>query len=48
MEELDLQPGPALGQLLETLRESRASGQIDTRADALEFARQWLADQDQG
>jgi tRNA nucleotidyltransferase/poly(A) polymerase len=42
MKELDLQPGRVIGQLLEAIREGQATGKIDTRDQALEFARTHL------
>jgi hypothetical protein len=38
--ELDLQPGPALGQLLEELEAAQYAGEISTRQQALEVARE--------
>jgi tRNA nucleotidyltransferase (CCA-adding enzyme) len=35
------QPGPWVGQLLQELQEAQAWGQIQTRAEALSFARRW-------
>ena len=48
IEDLGLQPGPIVGELLEGLREARASGLIETRAEALDLARQLLAEKGQG
>ncbi|HEY2981383.1 MAG TPA: hypothetical protein VGJ22_09405, partial [Anaerolineales bacterium] len=42
MHELNLQAGPVLGKLLEVVREAQATGQVQTRLDALECARKWL------
>ena len=39
MKELNIQPGPQVGQLLEAIRENQAEGNIQTRAQALEFAK---------
>jgi tRNA nucleotidyltransferase/poly(A) polymerase len=39
MQELSLEPGPPVGELLEAIREAQATGQVATRAEALEFAR---------
>jgi tRNA nucleotidyltransferase/poly(A) polymerase len=39
MNELDLQPGRLVGQLLEAIRENQAAGKIETREQALTFAR---------
>lgn len=39
MKELDLPPGPKVGELLERLREAQAVGQVKNRADALELLR---------
>jgi tRNA nucleotidyltransferase/poly(A) polymerase len=39
MRELDLQPGRIIGQLLEAIREGQATGKVETRAQAFEFAR---------
>jgi poly(A) polymerase len=42
MRELDLQPGRIIGQLLEAIREGQATGRIETREQAMEFAREEL------
>ncbi|HXD09135.1 MAG TPA: HD domain-containing protein, partial [Anaerolineales bacterium] len=42
MRELNLQPGRIIGQLLEAIRESQAAGNIETREQALAFAREEL------
>lgn len=39
MRELDLEPGPRIGQILDALREAMAAGEIETREDALTLAR---------
>ena len=39
MRELNLEPGPVIGQLLEAIREEQAVGKIETREQALIFAR---------
>ncbi|MEW6286406.1 MAG: HD domain-containing protein [Chloroflexota bacterium] len=44
MKELNLQPGRIIGQLLEAIQEAQATGKINTREEALHFARNWLAD----
>lgn len=38
---LGAKPGPWVGQLLQALQEAQAAGQIQTRAEALSFARRW-------
>ena len=38
-----LKPGPHIGELLETVRESQASGEIATREEALDFVRSKLS-----
>jgi poly(A) polymerase len=43
MRELDLQPGPQIGQLLESLREAQATGKVSTREQALTLAREQMA-----
>jgi poly(A) polymerase len=43
MKELALQPGPAIGQLLEAIREAQAAGTVLDRGSALDFARDWTA-----
>ena len=48
IKELDLQPGPLIGSLLEHIREAQAAGEVKTRADALEFARQRLKELSEG
>jgi tRNA nucleotidyltransferase/poly(A) polymerase len=42
LKELSLQPGPKIGELLETLREAQAIGEISTRAEALAWAKSLL------
>jgi len=42
MHELNLQPGRIIGQLLEVIRESQATGKVETREQALQFAREEL------
>ena len=44
MRELGLKPGALLGVLLEAVREAQADGEVSTREEALELARQRLAD----
>ena len=41
MRELNLEPGRIVGQLLEAIREGQATGQIETRQQALDFARRY-------
>ena len=43
MKEVGLTPGPAVGQLLESIRENQAAGKIEDREQALAFAREELA-----
>jgi tRNA nucleotidyltransferase/poly(A) polymerase len=40
--ELELTPGPVIGELLEAIREGQATGKIESRDQAIEFARVWL------
>lgn len=40
--ELNLEPGPVIGQLLEAIREGQATGKISTREEAVRFSRVWL------
>ena len=40
MQELNLQPGRIIGQLLEAIREGQATGKISTREEAIAFARE--------
>jgi tRNA nucleotidyltransferase/poly(A) polymerase len=42
MSELNLKPGKVIGQLLESIRENQAAGKIETREQALAFAREEL------
>jgi hypothetical protein len=37
--ELDIAPGPAIGEILEALCEAQAIGEIQTRSEALSLAR---------
>ncbi len=41
MRELNLEPGRVVGQLLEAIREGQATGKIENREQALDFARQY-------
>jgi tRNA nucleotidyltransferase/poly(A) polymerase len=43
MQELGLQPGRIVGQLLEAIREGQATGKVATREEAIQYARSWLA-----
>ncbi len=43
MKELNLKPGPVVGQLLEAIRENQAAGKIENREQALAFARDEFA-----
>jgi len=45
MKELGINPGPVVGQLLESIREHQAAGKIETLEQALAFARDELANQ---
>jgi len=42
MAELKLKPGPRVGEILEAIREGQATGKINTREEAVIFARDWL------
>jgi tRNA nucleotidyltransferase/poly(A) polymerase len=42
MRELNLAPGRVIGQLLESIREGQATGKVQTKKQALEFAREQL------
>ncbi|HEX2992340.1 MAG TPA: hypothetical protein VHO49_16760, partial [Anaerolineales bacterium] len=42
MRELDLEPGRIIGQLLESIREGQATGKIESREQALQYAREKL------
>lgn len=42
IKELNLAPGPLIGKLLEAIRENQAAGKIETREQALAFAREEL------
>jgi tRNA nucleotidyltransferase/poly(A) polymerase len=44
MRDLDLESGPAIGQLLEAIREEQAIGKVETREQAFAFARTWMLD----
>ncbi len=41
--ELELHPGPMIGEILEALREAQAEGQVSTRQEALDFGKDYLA-----
>jgi tRNA nucleotidyltransferase (CCA-adding enzyme) len=38
---LSLQPGPIVGEILAAITEGQAAGEINSREDALKFARNW-------
>lgn len=42
MRELELPPGPRLGEILEVIREGQATGKVSTREEAIAFGRKWL------
>jgi len=42
IKELNLQPGPLVGRLLDAVLEAQATGKVSTREQALEFGREWL------
>ena len=42
MRELNLQPGKMIGEMLEAIREAQAMGEVSTREQALELAREKL------
>jgi tRNA nucleotidyltransferase/poly(A) polymerase len=42
MSELELEPGPRIGEVLEAIREAQATGKVNTREEALARARNWL------
>ncbi len=42
MRELNLAPGPRVGDVLEAIREGQATGKVSTREDAIAFGRKWL------
>ena len=48
MEAFSLEPGPAVGAMLETVREAQAAGEIGTKEEALELVEQKLNAEDAG
>ncbi len=44
MKEFKLPPGPAVGMLLDAIREAQATGQIATRQEALSLAKGLIKD----
>jgi hypothetical protein len=42
MNEFSLNPGPRVGEILEAIREAQATGKVETREEALSFAREWI------
>ncbi|MEW6402756.1 MAG: HD domain-containing protein [Chloroflexota bacterium] len=48
MRELELKPGPLIGELLEEIRERQATGKIETREQAMDYARDWLSTKQDG
>jgi len=43
IKELELHPGPVIGEILEALREAQAEGRLCTRQEALDFVKGYLA-----
>lgn len=41
IEELDMQPGPKIGEILEAVREAQATAKVRTRSEALIYAKHW-------
>jgi hypothetical protein len=48
LRELDLQPGPQIGELLEAVREAQVSGEVRSRDEALALVRARLIGEDSG
>jgi len=48
MAELNLNSGPLVGDVLEAIREAQATGRVSTREEALNFARDWLIQNNDG
>ncbi len=48
MDAFSLEPGPAVGAMLETVREARAAGEIGSKEEALELVREKLNSEDAG
>jgi tRNA nucleotidyltransferase/poly(A) polymerase len=48
MEFLMLEPGPKIGQILETIREAQAAGQVETREQALNLAKKSIEARSEG
>ncbi|MBI5838740.1 MAG: HD domain-containing protein [Chloroflexi bacterium] len=44
----NLRPGPVIGDLLEAIREGQATGKIETRDQAISFAREWIKENPNG
>jgi len=42
MRELNLAPGPRVGEVLEAIREGQATGKVSTREEAIAFGKKWL------
>lgn len=42
MTAFELAPGPRVGEILEVIREAQATGKVNTREEALNFAKDWL------
>ena len=45
-DELGLEPGPAIGRILESIEEERAAGTISTREEALALARELAVEEE--
>lgn len=44
MAALDLEPGPIVGELLASIEEAQAAGELATAQEALDFGRRWLSE----
>ena len=48
MTEFNLKPSPLVGEILEAIREAQATGKVNTRDEALSFAKDWLNQNNDG
>ena len=48
LRELNLEPGPLIGKLLESIKEAQAMGQVATRQEALRYAEKMLSEENEG
>ena len=47
MQTFGISQGPEIGQLLEVIKEAQAAGEINSREQAIDYAKRWLDEDNQ-